>query len=301
MTTASQDLRDVVAATALKVPAPSLATAAHHVAGLHAPDVAAVLAYGSALRGEAASDVLIDLYVLTGSLKGVSANRLSRLACRLVPPNVAYAETLHDGAKVRIKYAVLPIDLFVRAVAPATTNPYFWARFAQPCRIIHAANPAVQNRVLDALAMAATTFIAAARPLAASTPENVLDIWREGFRATYRTELRPESEHRADHIVESDPGYYAAAGRAALAALDVAGQPASITPPGWASRRRGRMLSILRLMKAAFTFTAGAEYLAWKISRHSGVEVRLKPWQRRHPIVAAVVLLPALMRKGAVR
>jgi len=75
-----------------------------------------------------------------------------------------------------------------------------------------------------------------------------------------------------------------------------------VTGPGWASRRRrGRILSILRLMKAAFTFTAGADYLAWKISRHSGVEVRLKPWQRRHPIVAAVILLPALMRKGAVR
>lgn len=299
MKTASQDLRDVVALTALKAPAPSLAMAARHVAGLHAPDVVAVLAYGSTLRGEPTADTLIDLYVLTGSFEGVSANRLSRFACRLVPPNVAYAETMHDGVKMRIKYAVLPIDLFVRAVAPATANPYFWARFAQPCRIVHAASPAVQSQVLDALAMAATTFIAAARPLALSDPENVLDIWREGFRATYRTELRPESEHRGDQIVESDPGYYASAGRAAL---DVLGQPPSVTGPGWASRRRrGRILSILRLMKAAFTFTAGADYLAWKISRHSGVEVRLKPWQRRHPIVAAVILLPALMRKGAVR
>ncbi len=292
-------LRDVVAATALKAPAPFLATAARHVATLHAPDVVAILAYGSALRGEAIADTLIDLYVLTGSLEGVSANRLSRLACRLVPPNVAYAETMHDGVKMRIKYAVLPIDLFVRAVGPATANPYFWARFAQPCRIVQATTRAVQSQVIDALAVAATTFIAAARPLSLNDGGNILDIWREGFRATYRTELRPESDHRAEHIVAADPGYYASAGRAAL---DVLGQHALVTGPGWASRRRrGKALSILRLAKAAFTFTAGADYLAWKISRHSGVEVHLKPWQRRHPIMAAVVLLPALMRKGAVR
>jgi hypothetical protein len=70
----------------------------------------------------------------------------------------------------------------------------------------------------------------------------------------------------------------------------------------WASRRRrGKLLSVLRLLKAAFTFAAGADYLAWKISRHSGVEVKLKPWQRRHPILGALVLLPALLRKGAVQ
>ena len=48
-------------------------------------------------------------------------------------------------------------------------------------------------------------------------------------------------------------------------------------------------MSVLRLAKAAFTFAAGADYLAWKISRHSGIEVKLKPWQRRHPVLGALV------------
>jgi hypothetical protein len=54
-------------------------------------------------------------------------------------------------------------------------------------------------------------------------------------------------------------------------------------------------------MKASFTFQGGADYLAWKIERHSGQKITLKPWQRRHPIVAGALMLPALRRKGAIR
>ena len=47
----------------------------------------------------------------------------------------------------------------------------------------------------------------------------------------------------------------------------------------WKKRRgQGKRLSVLRLIKAAFTFRGGADYLAWKIERHSGVEVKLTGW-----------------------
>ena len=70
----------------------------------------------------------------------------------------------------------------------------------------------------------------------------------------------------------------------------------------WRLRRyQGKLLSVLRLMKAAFTFTNGASYLLWKIERHSGVTIEVKPWQRRHPILASSVLFWKLYRKGAFR
>ena len=45
----------------------------------------------------------------------------------------------------------------------------------------------------------------------------------------------------------------------------------------------------------------GADYIAWKINRHAGTDIQLKPWQRRWPLLAAISLLPQLLRSGAVR
>ena len=64
---------------------------------------------------------------------------------------------------------------------------------------------------------------------------------------------------------------------------------------------KGKLYSIPRLAKASFTFAGGADYIAWKINRHAGTRIELKPWQRRWPLVAAVTLLPKLLKSGAVR
>ena len=64
---------------------------------------------------------------------------------------------------------------------------------------------------------------------------------------------------------------------------------------------QGKILSILRLMKAAYTFQGGADYLIWKIERHSGVKVELTPAQRKHPIWAGITTFWRLYRQGAFR
>ena len=68
-------------------------------------------------------------------------------------------------------------------------------------------------------------------------------------------------------------------------------------------RRRieGKLLTVARLTKAAFTFSGGIDYLAWKINRHAGTQIVITDWQRRHPLLAAVTLVPRLLRQGAVR
>jgi hypothetical protein len=66
-------------------------------------------------------------------------------------------------------------------------------------------------------------------------------------------------------------------------------------------QRRGKLYSVARLSKASLTFSGGADYIAWKINRHAGTNIQLKPWQQRHPLLAAITLLPRLLRSGAVR
>ena len=250
--------------------------------------IAAVLAYGSCLRDTAISDTLADFYVLTYSPRDISSNLLARFAGRILPPNV-YTRTFEiEGKKLACKYAVTDIATFGRWMMPQTRNPYFWARFAQPCAIIWAHDDTSFANTVSHLATAATTMLA-------HCPDDVSGIerWKAGFSLTYLTELRPEGPGRATSIVDQNRDYY----RAILAATST--MPIKTNWP--LTRFQGKLLSVLRLIKAAFTFAGGAEYIAWKISRHSGTEVTLTGWQRRHPVLAALYLLPGLLRKGAIR
>jgi hypothetical protein len=124
--------------------------------------------------------------------------------------------------------------------------------------------------------------------------DNAQAIWQRGFTATYATELRSEKLHRANDIVGANASFYE----------EVAKHLSNLEPypADWPARRfAGKLYSAGRLIKAAFTFSGGADYLAWKIERHSGEKVALSTWQRRHPILAGFVLLPKLLRRGAVR
>lgn len=255
-------------------------------------DVLAILAYGSTLRDVAADESLIDLYVLTDRLAGVSANQLSRWGCALVPPNVYYGECQHNGKIYRAKYACMTLHQFEGRLAPDTANPYFWARFAQPSRVVWARDPVSRQRALGALQHAATTGLANAVALAPQAqPETQ---WITLFQNTYRTELRPETANRAELVVRANATFYHAFTQAAGAVSPIAAN--------WPMRRfQGRLLSVLRLVKAAFTFQGGADYIAWKIKRHSGVQIDVTPWQRKHPLLAGLLLLPMLLRKGAVK
>jgi hypothetical protein len=268
---------------------PEIRAMAMHVAADRS-GVAAVIAYGSCLRGVATAESLIDLYVLTDDLRGVSANALSRLACALAPPNVYYAECDFEGQRYRAKYAVLPLALFARWMT--TDNPYFWARFSQPCALLYAANEAVRQQTVAAIVQAATTMFGASKALAAA--DDPLQVWTAGFAQTYLTELRPEAASRGLSIVAAHEDYY----RTAAGLL----KDCPPRPANWKRRQStGKLWSVVRLVKAAFTFTGGADYMVWKIERHSGHHIELSDWQRRHPVITGLMLLPQLLKRGAVR
>jgi hypothetical protein len=214
------------------------------------------------------------------------------------------------------KYAVLSEDDFARLVSPGTRNVSVWARFAQPSRLAWSADAAATEAAVDAVAQAAPTLLFAARPC---LPDSVdpLDLWRESFALTYAAELRAERKGRAGSVVDAEPERYRAFTLPALAEAHlpahivndrlVFDRPMSSAERGqgqraWARRRReGKALTLLRLAKASATYAGGIDYLAWKISRHSGQPVVIRPWQRKWPILGAIALLPRLILKGAVR
>ena len=216
------------------------------------------------------------------------------MLCQLVPPNVYFAEDAIEGTTYRAKYAVLNLETFNRKVAETTSNPYFWARFAQPVAMAYCRDAAARANVIAALETAVGTMFAKIAPLAGRDADTAV-LWERGLRATYASELRSEGPERAQQIVETNADYYEAVTQAIGPGGDAPAQH-------WVRVQRiGKLLSVARLLKAAFTFRGGADYLAWKISRHSGQPVELTGWQRQHPILAALTLLPKLLKSGAVR
>jgi hypothetical protein len=284
------DLRSLVAEE-LAVPVdPRVSAMAGAIAAKHAGASRAVLFYGSCLRQKQLDGLMLDFYLIVSDYSAAYGKSWLAAANRLLPPNVFYFE--HDG--LAAKYAVLSEADFRRLAGPETSSVSVWARFAQPSRLVWAADEAARDRAIDSVARAAPTLLASAGLRSAEDP---LDLWRRAFSLTYSAELRSERKGRGHSVVDIEPERYE---RFTAAALAIA---RSMHPhSSWTWRRlEGKSLSVLRLAKASLTFDGGAEYIAWKINRHAGTNIELKPWQRRHPLLAAITLAPRLLRSGAVR
>jgi len=296
----AETLRDLVAAELAEPVDPRAARLAAAVAGRYPGAARAVLFYGSCLREKQLDGLMLDFYLIVSDYRAAYGGGWLAAANRLVPPNVFPFEA--DG--LACKYAVLSEGDFARLCGPETDNPSVWARFAQPARLAWVADEAARRVAIDAIARAAPTLLARTLPTLTGAPADPLDVWRAAFALTYAAELRAERKTRSGSIVDGDPDRYR---RWTPAALDAAG---GLIPPqdraqaarGWQrTQRRGKRLTLLRLAKASATFAGGIDYLAWKINRHAGTRIAIRPWQRRWPILGAIALLPKLLAKGAVR
>lgn len=234
--------------------------------------------------------MMLDFYLIVSDYRSAYDVRWLAKANAWIPPNVFPFH--HDG--LAAKYAVLDEADFYRLNGPETRNVSVWARFAQPSRLVWARDEAARDRAVSAVARAAPTLLAAAQP---HPKGDELEPWRHAFALTYAAELRAERNGRSGSIVDTDPDRYRRFTAPALAAIKPGAARAT-----WARRRiEGKLLSVVRLAKASLTYAGGAEYIAWKINRHAGTNIQLKPWQKRHPLLAAISLLPRLLRSGAVR
>lgn len=259
------------------------------IAAKHGDASRAVLFYGSCLREKQLDGLMLDFYLIVSSYRAAYDKRWLAAANRLIPPNVFYFEK--DG--IAAKYAVLSEGDFYRLNGPETRSVSVWARFAQPSRLVWVADEKARDRAVETISRAAPTLLAAAGKQAGEKP---LDWWRRAFTLTYSAELRAERKGRSVSVVDADRQRFIRFTEPAAAAID------RRTKTSWRRRRfEGKVLSVARLAKASATFAGGADYIAWKINRHAGTDIQLKPWQQRHPLLAAISLLPRLIRSGAVR
>ncbi len=264
------------------------------IAAKHGKASRAVLFYGSCLRQKQLDGLMLDFYLIVSGYAQAYDKGWLAAANRLIPPNVFYFEA--DG--LAAKYAVLSEEDFARECGPGARSVSVVARFAQPSRLVWSADKMVRERIIEAIAQCAPTLLGWAIPLAPDRSD-VLDSWKRAFQLTFGAELRAERSDRSSSIVDSDRERYRRFGEAARAAAGTArGDGAR-----WWRRmqRKGKWLSAVRLAKASATFAGGADYIAWKINRHAGTKIELKPWQRRHPLLAGITLLPRLLKSGAVR
>ena len=271
------------------------------IAAEHGDAALAVLFYGSCLREQRLDRLMLDFYLIVSDYRAAYVKRWLAVANRLIPPNVFYFE--HDGLVA--KYAVLSEGDFQRACDLSARDPSVFARFAQPSRLVWAADEAARTCAMDAVSRAAPALLELTRPaLSDDEARDVLNIWRQGFAFTYVAELRAERSARSATIVDADKARYRRFAKAAGFPRDMGytADQRSAAVDGWRQfQRRGRRAQLLRLAKASLTFAGGAEYIAWKINRHAGTDIQLKPWQRRHPLLAGISLLPRLLKSGAVR
>jgi hypothetical protein len=269
---------------------PKVAAMAEAVAARHGAASRAVLFYGSCLRERQLDGLMLDFYLIVSDYRAAYDKPWMARANALIPPNVFPFH--HDG--LAAKYAVLSEADFHRLTGSETRNVSVWARFAQPSRLVWAHDAAARDKAVAAVARAAPTLLAAAGKIADEAP---LDWWRRAFALTYSAELRAERKGRSGSVVDADADRYARFSAPAEAAIDPRAPSG-----GWARRRaEGKALSVVRLAKASATYAGGADYIVWKINRHAGTDFALKPWQRRHPLLGAISLLPRLLKSGAIR
>lgn len=248
----------------------------------------AVLFYGSNLRTESLEGVL-DFYVLLPGRRE-----------RGIWPRVSYREGRYKGAELRAKIATMTLATFHAAAAGATLDTTIWARFVQPSALAWARDERCARWTEEAVAAAVQT---AGRLAATLGPDEAPEeeFWKALFRATYRAELRVEKAGREDSIIEANAAHFDGLLPLALDQVGIAyheghGRIRPHIPPWeriraerwWNTRRRlGKPLNIARLVKASTTFDGAARYAAWKVRRHTGIELEVTPWREKHPLLAA--------------
>jgi hypothetical protein len=285
---------------------PRVTAIARAIAAKHGKASRAVLFYGSCLRQKQLEGLMLDFYLIVSDYREAYGKGWLAIANRLIPPNVFYFEK--DG--LAAKYAVLSEADFERECGPKARSTSVVARFAQPSRLVWSSSKAAAKRAIEAVSQCAPTLIEWTIP--GSDFGGGAELWKRAFTLTFGAELRAERNSRPDAIVDADPERY---DRFALSSLqDIADKrgagpnwevPLLMRPDRMARwwrrmQRKGKLLSVLRLVKASATFAGGADYIAWKINRHAGTKIELKPWQRRWPLLAGLTLLPRLLRSGAI-
>ncbi|MGD9300617.1 MAG: hypothetical protein PVI13_03525 [Desulfobacterales bacterium] len=311
------ELISVIERNAFRKASPAVQILIDDILARHGQAAQGILFYGSCMRSGDDLDGLVDLYLIVDSYRNAysGSGRVSALLNALLPPNVFYLECQFGGQTVRTKYAVISVADFQKGTSKRWFHSYLWGRFSQPTAILYARNEEVAKLVLKGFARSVLTFVNRVMPRI-SAEFNARQLWGRGLELSYRAELRAERPEKRARLFDAAPQYYEAVTRVvvdrcsypvvAIEGADSTRYRARIADGvrllsrfTWALRSwQGKLLSVLRLVKAMATFEGGVDYILWKINRHSGVSVEVEPRLRRHPLLAMWVLSWRLYRRG---
>lgn len=316
MRAAPSNLTKMIAGEISQPVAEDIAALAVALEKAHPASFKGLLFYGSCLREQTLEERIADFYLLVDSYRDFHRSILAAGANAALPPSVFYFETAHGEITLRAKVAVVSLHDLRRGTASRRFLSYLWGRFAQPVRLLRPADKDAETKVATAIANAVVTLLRRGLPLMPARFA-ATELWQRALLESYRTELRAERRSRAEELVAADPERCERLTRAAVEGRGLPGtrrrsdgsfehQPswaaATRCTLGWWLRRLvGKLLHVLRLVKSAFTFENGLDYLLWKIERHSGVAATVTPWQRRHPLLSAPAIAWRLYRQGAFR
>lgn len=294
---------------------PALAALLEDLHARHHGAICATLVYGSCLRSGDIYDGLLDLYLICDSYRAAYRNPWLAGANWLLPPNVFYAEHRHQGRTLRSKVTVISLRDFRRGCSRAWFESYIWGRFAQPTHVLHSRDAAAREAVEACLLQAAHTLLCNSLPALPDTGL-VSDLWQRALALSYATELRTERSGRAAELAQSASDFYAditrlhapslgsgfkvydSGGGLHYSKITSALQRLNTRCAWWLRRGQGKLLSILRLVKALFTFEGGLDYIAWKLERHSGEEIVIPERVRRAPLIYLWGFFWGLYRRG---
>lgn len=270
-----------------------------------------VIFYGSTLRTKDITG-LLDFYIIVDQLSDWPQSFPARMANALLPPNVHYYEKLCCGQVLRAKVAVLTLAQLEKATCFLSYDTTMWARFCQPVKLVWTRGKYEEKVIIRCLFRAMGTAGQWAAMLGPAEGKSK-DYWQNLFANTYGAELRVEGKNRPSTIMEGRENYYTQLLSSVwnLSLIRFTEKENIFVPEidpkrrfelrqKWRFRKKvGRPLNIIRLIKAAFTFEGGADYLAWKIERHSGIHVNISSFARRYPLLCAPWILLKLYRQGA--
>ena len=273
--------------------------------------IQSVLLYGSCLHSYDLENSIVDLYVVVDSYENTYAKKTLRFLNRHVPPNVFYLELEHESTTLRCKYGIISLEDFEDGAAN-WFHSYIWGRFSQPTRMLFARNNDVRAKMNLILAQATITFLKATVPALGRSVVDTETIWTRGLALSYESELRPEKKSRAQQLTHLNMGDYTRLTAYATPSLphlhslphdryncNVSERDCRRALRLWRIRAwQGRVLSVMRLTKAVFTFRDCVDYAAWKIERHTGLKIEVTPRLQKHPILFGGKVLWQLVRQG---
>ncbi len=265
----------------------------------HPQAVTGVVFYGSCMRTHEYKDGMLDFYVIVDRYTHAYKSYWYRLANVLMPPNVFYLQIDVAGKTYHAKYAVMSQTSLMRRVRQ-DFHCYFWARFTQPMAYIFSRDKEFMSWFVKVQCVAAEKFYHSVTPSLKNTLAS-RDFWIKGLQLTYAAELRAETQSRATLIYENDSEYYDAIYSYITPATNLSNTRLLFYQMQWKLRIvYGKLLSVIRLMKATTTFDGGVDYIAWKIERHTGEAIFISDKMRKYPWLYIWPVVFKLFKQGKI-